>query len=96
MKKQKLSQEEDRMTTENRGKLIKAAEKAGGSLEHVDIPGWRPASLLRSGYTTPGAPKSSSSKRYEKFGRTIKMAIQTRFFGASPPVTLCNCLLRLS
>jgi hypothetical protein len=24
----------------NQRKLIKAAEKAGGSLEHVDIPGW--------------------------------------------------------
>jgi hypothetical protein len=31
---------EDRSTKETRRKLIKAAEKAGGSLEHVDTPGW--------------------------------------------------------
>jgi|tagenome__1003787_1003787.scaffolds.fasta_scaffold20935912_3 hypothetical protein len=35
-----LQQEEDRRTKENRRKLAKAAERAGGSLEHVDTSGW--------------------------------------------------------
>ena len=38
MKQQKTSRAH--MMKERRQKLVKAAEKAGGSLEHVDIPGW--------------------------------------------------------
>jgi len=40
MKKQRTSREVDPRTKENRRKLAKAAEKAGGSLEHVGTPGW--------------------------------------------------------